>query len=358
MTTLSDCLNLTDDALLSAVTANVTSSNRGLAELIVFLGEVERRKLYLERAYASMFAFCTEALGLSEGAAYRRIGAARLARKFPAVLSFVTAGKVHLTALNLLAPELTEDNHLELLEATTGKTKRETQELLVARCPKPEPATSVRRLPARRPATHRPRASAPAGSGALELRAPAPSPTIEPVAAERYAVKFTASSSLVAKLDELEALRSHRPAEARAVETMLEEAVDLLIAKERKVRFAVGRKPRGAAGGKQSRAASQSRHIPAPIRREVYERDGGCCQFLDPDSGRRCGETWQLTFEHRLPVALGGQHSVGGISWLCAAHNRLMADRVLGSEVMAAKVEAARFARPTDARISSVSCDP
>ena len=74
-------------------------------------------------------------------------------------------------------------------------------------------------------------------------------------------------------------------------------------------------------------------------------------------SGRRCGETWQLTFEHRLPVALGGQHSVGGISWLCAAHNRLMADRVLGSEVMAAKVEAARAARATDARISSVRGD-
>ena len=139
---------------------------------------------------------------------------------------------------------------------------------------------------------------------------------------------------------------------------MLEEAVDLLIAKERKVRFAVGRKPRGPAASKQSRTARQSRHIPAPMRREVYERDGGCCQFLDPDSGRRCGETWQLTFEHRLPVALGGQHSVGGITLLCAAHNRLMADRVLGAEVMAAKVEAARSARPTDARISSVSGAP
>ena len=297
MTIFSDCLNLTDDALLSAVTANVTSSNRGLAELIVFLGEVERRKLYLERACASMFAFCTAELGFSEGAAYRRIGVARLARRLPAVLRYVAAGKVHLTALNLLAPELTEDNHVELLEAATGKTKRQTQELLVARYPKPEPATSVRRLPKRTVSVQRPGPGSSARAGALELQPPAPSPTIEPVAAERYAVRFTASSSLVAKLDELEALRSHRPAEARAVETMLEEAVDLLIAKERKVRFAVGRTPRRAAARKDSGTGRQSRHIPAPIRREVYERDGGCCQFLDPASGRRCGAKWQLTYE-------------------------------------------------------------
>ena len=63
-------------------------------------------------------------------------------------------------------------------------------------------------------------------------------------------------------------------------------------------------------------------------------------------------------YEHRLPVALGGQHSADQMTLLCAAHNRLLADRVLGVDVMAAKVEAARAGRATHARISSVSCDP
>ena len=358
MISISDCLDLTDAALLEAVTAHVALENRSLAELIVFLGEVDRRKLHLDRAHPSLFAFCTAELGFSEGAAYRRIGAARLARRFPAVLRFVAGGKVHLTALNVLAPALTEDNHLELLEAATGRTKRQTQELLAATCPRPEPATSVRRLPRPQPPVQRPRATGPAEAGTLELQppAPAPAPTVEPIAADRYAVRFAASASLVAKLDELRALRSHRPAEARAVDTMLEEAVDLLIAKERKVRFAVGSTPRRAAAGTRERtieANGPSRHIPAAIRREVYERDGGCCQFRDPQTGRTCGSRWQLTYEHRVPVALGGDHSVGQITLLCALHNRHMADRVLGADVMRAKVDAARATRPAHAGISS-----
>ena len=362
-----DCLDLTDGALLEAVTANLARESRGLAELIVFLGEVERRKLYLERAHPSLFAFCTHELGFSEGAAYRRIGAARLARRFPAVVRFIASGHVHLTGLNVLAPALTDSNHLELLRAATGQTKRQIQELVAAKCPRPEPVTSARKLPARArtqqraaPETAGEPARPQAATGKLELRPPVTSSTVEPVSAQRYAVRFTASKSLVDKLDELAALRSHRPAEARAVDNMLEEAVDLLIAKERKARFAVGRKPRaGAASPQPSEANKQSRHIPAAVRREVYERDGGCCQFLHPETGRRCGARWQVTYEHKVPVALGGTHSAEQVVLLCAAHNRLMADRVFGPDAMQTKVEAARATRrnrattPTHAGISS-----
>ena len=34
------------------------------------------------------------------------------------------------------------------------------------------------------------------------------------------------------------------------------------------------------------RRARRSRYIPAPVRREVWRRDGGCCSYVDPHSGR------------------------------------------------------------------------
>ncbi len=56
------------------------------AELIVHLGEVDARRLYLEKACPSMFHFCVHRLHFAEGVAYKRIDVARAARKFLEVL--------------------------------------------------------------------------------------------------------------------------------------------------------------------------------------------------------------------------------------------------------------------------------
>src|SRR4051812_49446456 len=81
------------------------------ADLLLHLGEIDERKLYVGRAFSSMFAFCTRELGFSEGAAYNRILVARAARKLPAIIETVRQGRVHLAGLRLLAPHLTEENH-------------------------------------------------------------------------------------------------------------------------------------------------------------------------------------------------------------------------------------------------------
>ena len=52
--------------------------------------------------------------------------------------------------------------------------------------------------------------------------------------------------------------------------------------------------------------ARRSRYIPIPVRREVWRRDGGCCSYVDPHSGRRCGSRFLLELDHIVPFALGG----------------------------------------------------
>src|SRR6185503_18771385 len=99
-------------------------------------------------------------LGMSEGEAYNRIEVARTVRRFPVVLDMLADGRVHLTAVRLLAPHLTADNHADVLASARGKTKLEIQEIVARVAPRPDAPTSVRRVPASRPETSPPAAVA------------------------------------------------------------------------------------------------------------------------------------------------------------------------------------------------------
>ncbi|MBI3180522.1 MAG: hypothetical protein HYZ28_00005, partial [Myxococcales bacterium] len=99
------CLQkLGDEELLDATRTLVRRSLATTADLLLHIGEVDARKLYLGRAFSSMFAFCVAELGFSEDVAYTHIQVARLARRFPAVLDALRLGLVHLAGLRILAP--------------------------------------------------------------------------------------------------------------------------------------------------------------------------------------------------------------------------------------------------------------
>src|SRR5881396_3821106 len=98
-----------------------------------------------------MYVYCVEKLRLSEDAAYKRIQAARAARRFPAIFAAVADGRLHLTALSLLVPHLTETNADDLLAAAAHKTKSDIDQLLAQRFPRTELLPLVRAIPAASP---------------------------------------------------------------------------------------------------------------------------------------------------------------------------------------------------------------
>ena len=73
-----------------------------------------------------------------------------MAQKFPTVLAALSAGHLHLTGVILLDPHLTLENADELMSAASGKTKREIEELLARRFPRPEELAMVVAMPVRR----------------------------------------------------------------------------------------------------------------------------------------------------------------------------------------------------------------
>jgi hypothetical protein len=68
--------------------------------------------------------YCISELRLSEDEAYRRVTAARLVRRFPALLEGIAAGEIHLTGLLMLGPHLTAENLVEALAQAKHRTKK------------------------------------------------------------------------------------------------------------------------------------------------------------------------------------------------------------------------------------------
>jgi hypothetical protein len=164
--------HVSDTALLRGLDALDTRNATTTAELLAHLAEVDSRRLYAPAGYPSMFAYCVEARHYSEGAAFRRIRAARRARRFPEIFAAVARGRVHLTAVVLLAPYLSRENVRELLEAAAHKSRKEIQRLLAERFPQPDVPTQMRAIPGREltPAS--------VGAGAAPSRHPARPPAL------------------------------------------------------------------------------------------------------------------------------------------------------------------------------------
>src|SRR5207253_9906170 len=90
------------------------------------------------RRLSSLFTYCTQALHLSEHAAYNRIETARAARRCPIILELVADSAVTLTTVRLLAPHLTPENHGEVLAGARHKSKRDIERLVASMHPQPD----------------------------------------------------------------------------------------------------------------------------------------------------------------------------------------------------------------------------
>ena len=161
---------LSDPDLVARLKSLTASERETTAQLVAHLAELDTRDIHLREGYPSLFVYCRDVLGLSEHEAYNRIDAARAARRFPVILDLLAEGAVHLTTVRLLAPHLTPDNYLGVLQSARGKRKGEVEEIVARLAPRPDVAPAVRKLP--KPAS--PPRVVPGGEPAR--RRPAPDP--------------------------------------------------------------------------------------------------------------------------------------------------------------------------------------
>ncbi|HET6350122.1 MAG TPA: HNH endonuclease signature motif containing protein [Candidatus Krumholzibacteria bacterium] len=352
--------SLSDPEILSRTAALVARERALTLDVLLHLNEVERRALHLKCGHSSMFAYCTDALGYSASAASRRIRTARCIARFPEVFSLLECNEVNLSTISQVSRILTPDNHHAVLTRIRGKSQREVDAIVAEYDPRATvPPDRVRTVmvpvrPAYATVATRPVAPTHTNeydrSGGQELASFASrqdpgdgaATTTKPadvahdtVRLERRAVvQFTASETVMTKLERVRAIASHRLPANAPLEQLLEFLADHFIEREdprvrheRRMEKSQSRNREHVQ--REKPAAASARSIPVRVRDEVFARDGAQCTFVGPD-GRRCRSDHVLQIDHIQPVARGGGGSITNLRLLCAHHNRLEAQRLMG----------------------------
>jgi len=156
---------------------------------------------------------------------------------------------------------------------------------------------------------------------------------------QRYRIEFTASQEYADLLERAQDLLSHAVPN-RSLEEVHVRALRLLVEKLERRKYGAPRKEASTAQAPAQRKASKMpveskkhahktrRRVVAAVRREVSERDGARCTFVD--AGQRCRETRLLELHHVHAHARSHDDSAGNLTWRCQAHNGLAADQDFG----------------------------
>jgi hypothetical protein len=349
--------------LIARVTDCARREREARADFIVYLAEFDRRRLYSLAGYPSLFAWLQEHLRLAKASAYRRVTAARLHARMPAVAAYLREGRLSLTKLCLLKDVLAPNNCLALLEQAAALSEKDVEELaaiLDTSRAVPQPRDSIRALPcAPSPspapslqhdlfAVHPAAAPAPASTAAMSvaparasIAAPESASTVpqparpdrrlagsvaEPSATVRHVIKMTVGPEFMTLLGQVRAERSHVQPGA-SLESLFADCMATALATWWKRRRAPTDRPRAARP-----PGKESRNIPAQVRRAVWRREQGRCTFVSAD-GHRCTATHRLELHHEHPFALGGDATEANIRIVCAEHNQLMARGDFGAHM-------------------------
>jgi 5-methylcytosine-specific restriction endonuclease McrA len=296
-------------------------------EILHLIGLADERRLYLERGYPSLFEWL-RSYGYSEGAANRRIQAARVLRAVPEVSRKLADGEVNLTTLakaqsvmraqeKATGQRLSAQDKAAAIAEIEGKSTEQAERALLSLFP--EAASQIRHERT----------------------------TVVDQNTVRLAINL--SHETIADLQKIKDLLSHSLPEAGFADVIAHLAKSYLAregrsqgegqrqGKEQRSNESRWRNSDNAALSRRSFAAALSRsggdevgaRLTPRQRKQILARDKRCT-YKDPKTGKICDSTYQLQVDHIHPKALGGMNEPENLRCLCRKHNLLIAEKTLG----------------------------
>lgn len=317
----------------------LVQTERKITHLVLeCIAEIDSRKLYLDKAYPSLYDFLVQQFGYSSSAALRRIESARLLREVPEVAARIESGALNLSQLSKVqqavrAVQKIEDRKLnveekkDLLRRIENTTQQQTEVIL-------SQALSLPIMIEDKEKNH---------------------------CDESVTLTITLSKEQMAILKQAQDLIAHAVPEKKWAE-----AITYLAQKEinRRTKLRKFKMPsQGANAGDESRlnqmalstavvrnkqtsvvkqnaAISTVNNAPncmgnlvdaVPVvpnkalnntsKKIILNRDK-CCQYKDKTTGKICGGTRFLQTDHRQSVWADGTNELKNLQALCAQHNQ------------------------------------
>ena len=272
-----------------------TRYRREEAELVDVLIQVERYGVFIQRQHASLFAYATTELGLSENVAYALIAVARKAREVPALGARLRDGAVTLSNARRVASVLTVQNQAEWVEKACALSSRQLE----------------REIARVRPEIRTPERASYAGADRVRL---------EVGLSEEQMLKLRHAQDLLCQ--------------SRRRTVSLEETIGVLTSEfikrvdpVERARRQTNRKgsvlvqPSEQVGELVTRRVRSP--IPAAELHAVNLRDQRRCTHILPN-GSRCHQSRWVEIHHIQLVSEGGPNTVENLITLCSAHHKLM----------------------------------
>ena len=136
---------LTDHNLLQSVKALAADERKITTQILNHLREIEVRRLFATLGYSSLFEYCRQELGYSEGSAQRRISAMRILKEVPDVENKINSGALSLSVISQVQSYFREkakinepletQEKIEILERFEHKSTREAEREILAMSP-------------------------------------------------------------------------------------------------------------------------------------------------------------------------------------------------------------------------------
>ena len=259
LTHLQDKTLLDDTKILAGVDRETT------LKLLHHLKEIDRRKLYSDLKYSSLFNYCIHELGYSEGSAQRRIVAARMMRDIPEIEEKIETGELTLTNISLVNQFIDRpSDRRKVLKAVEGLTKKQCEKKLFEITGKELVPDEIKKR----------------------------------LSEDKVQVAVVLSDETLAEIEKLKGLLGNDFSMDELVRFMAKEAIKSV----EKSKF------KQTQTSKSLSPVAVGRRVPASMKREVYKRDQKCVN---------CGSSYRLNFDHRVPYALSGPTNKENLRLLC-----------------------------------------
>ena len=276
------------DQQLEEKLADVIKHERQITrELLQLINQVEDRKIHLKTGFSSVTRWLIDRFNYSESAAYRRMQSARLLRAVPAVDQKIQTGEVNLTTLaqtqtTIRAEELrtrnkiSDDNKACVVDAIGNCSQTQADQKLAELFPE-----TMKKIKQQK---------------------------IKRLADGEVRVSLTFKKKSYEAILEAQTLLGHaRPNAdlAEVIEYLTQEFI------------------------KQRAKQKNTNGISANVRRVVFQRDKGECQFSG-EAGKVCGSRIRLEVDHIQPRAMGGSDEIENLRCICQIHNLFRAEQTFG----------------------------
>ncbi|MEK2690489.1 HNH endonuclease [Bdellovibrio sp. GT3] len=288
----------------------LSQKERELLHLVLaHIKEVEIRRIFLQRGYPTMYEYLTKELRYSGSAAMRRLEAARVLGEIPSVARKIHEGSVNLSQLSELARavkekgkegiEISTQQKSEIIEKISGKstleTQREIAEGLQIKLKKPEQVRMQRDESVHVSLTfsrNQHETVMQAKDKAAHLLQDNNKDHSLSSFFEILSRSYIVGKMKLAVVRSNERDHSHNPVESSDTSATV-----------------------------SASSIGTSKTITPRLRSLILARDQSC-QYIDKQTGKKCGSTYGLEVDHRQAQWAGGGHALTNLQALCAAHNK------------------------------------